>query len=370
MMSRGCGIYIHIPFCRRKCPYCDFYSVVCDDTIKDDYVAALINDIKEKGSKDIIVDTVYFGGGTPTVLPANKLIDILRAVKENYSLLTEAEITCEANPCTVDVDYLCELFHAGFNRISFGVQSCNDSELEALGRLHSFEQAENAIRNASNAGFYNISCDLMLGTIGQTEHSLMRSIDMLSSLPVTHISAYMLKIEEGTAYDCDNVRANVASDELSAELYLAAVERLRNNGFEQYEISNFCKNGMRSKHNMKYWRLGDYLGFGCSAHSYFNGKRFFYERDIAGYILAPDSILRIEDECPNTLEEYTMLSLRTCDGIDADRFTELGGNIDVFNGLATELSKHGLAVCENNILRLTPEGFLVSNSIIVKLLYN
>lgn len=367
-MMSSCGVYLHIPFCLRKCPYCDFYSLMCGDDIKAQYVNALISDIRARGNKDIIVDTVYFGGGTPTTLTSVQLCNILCAVRDSFSVSDDAEITTEANPCTVKVECLGELVQAGFNRISLGVQSCNDSELEALGRLHSFRQAKEAVYNAYRAGFRNISCDLMLGIIGQTEQSLLHSIDTLCGMPVTHISAYMLKIEEGTPYDRAEIRNKTASDDDMAELYLSAVQRLENHGFFQYEISNFCKDGMRSRHNMKYWSLEDYLGFGSSAHSFFGGKRFYYDRDIAGYISDCGNTLSIEDNAPDALTEYTMLSLRTTDGINSVKFAELGGDIRVFEALTDSLSKHGMAARSGDNMRLTPKGFLISNSIIVQLL--
>lgn len=365
MMNNSIGIYIHIPFCKRKCPYCDFYSIAGDDDFKKKYVNALISHINSYKDKQLCADSVYFGGGTPTALSANELCRILSAVKESFVLCDNCEITTEANPCTVSSDYLKELRKCGFNRISFGVQSARDNELEALGRLHSFNQAQDAVLAAAKAGFDNISCDVMIGVVGQTVVSLEQTIDKLCSLPICHVSAYMLKIEQGTEYDCDKIRSQVADDDLSAELYLAAVKKLSHNGFEQYEISNFCRDGKMSLHNMKYWILDEYIGFGPSAHSYFSGKRFFYDRDIRGYIINPQGVYHVEDEAPDKLYEYTMLSLRLSSGISRERFVSLGGNEKLFCEYSKRLVEAGLAYHGGDRLCLTPNGFLLSNSIIL-----
>ena len=364
-MSKA-GVYIHIPFCARKCPYCDFYSLAGAESMFEIYAKALIRDIQNTGNKDIAVDSIYFGGGTPTLMPAKLLCDICEAVKNSFNTAEDTEITVESNPFTADKNYYKELIEAGFNRISFGVQSCLDRELKALGRLHSFEQAEKSVLEAHDAGFENISCDLMMGIIGQSVESLIYSIDKLCSLPIKHISAYMLKIENGTPYDCDKIRNSIADDDKSVDMYLTAVEGLKENGFEQYEISNFCKGGMRSRHNMKYWQLKPYYGFGSSAHSFIGGKRYYYDRDIVGYINAPEKLLE-DGEC-NALEEYTMLSLRLSDGMSVQRYKELGGDIAKLETLADRLCKHCMAEYDGKRLSLNAKGFLVSNSIIAELI--
>lgn len=367
-MKNDLGIYIHIPFCVRKCPYCDFYSCISDSSIKSKYVKSLIADIVSYKDRRLSADSVYFGGGTPTSLTSAQLCGILDAVKESFSLSDDCEITTEANPCTVDFKYLCELRQAGFNRISFGVQSAVDSELVSLGRLHSYEQAENAVLQAQKAGFDNISCDLMIGVLGQTEDTLAYSADKLCSLPITHISAYMLKIEDGTPYDCESIRNSIVTDDTQADLYLSAVKRLSENGFIQYEISNFCKDGRMSRHNMKYWKLCNYIGFGPSAHSFFEGRRFYNERDINGYIADRSSVFRIEDNSPDAFCEYTMLSLRLSEGISRNRYVSLGGSQKKFDSLSKKLVQEGMAKSNGDRFCLTPKGFLLSNSIILELL--
>ncbi len=333
-----------------------------------EYTDALCRDIKETGRRSIDVDSVYFGGGTPTVMPDKYLSRILNTVKYCFNVAEDSEITVEANPGTVDYDSLIALRSSGFNRISFGIQSASDSELRSLGRAHSFEKAREAVLSAKDAGFDNISCDLMIGTPCQTEKSLIKSVDIMCSLPIVHISAYMLSIEKGTPFDCERIRSISADSDMTAELYLSAVKRLEENGFEQYEISSFCKNGMRSRHNMKYWLRDEYYSFGASAHSFVSGVRYYYESDILSYIKAPQACIRTEDGSPNELEEYTMLSLRMTDGLNVNRFALLGGDADRLAKLADELEKHGMGLFGNGILRLTPKGFLVSNGIICALL--
>lgn len=361
------GIYVHIPMCIRKCPYCDFYSVKHNEKLAKDFTASVIREITSCEYSGVKVDTVYFGGGTPTVLSSKQLVSILDAVKVSFDVCEDAEITIEANPSSVDAVKLNELRNNGFNRISFGVQSANDNELSCLGRLHDFGNAEKAVYDASKAGFDNISCDLMIGTPKQTSESLSKSIDLLSMLPITHISAYLLKIEQGTAYDCDKIKELCADDELMATLYLEAVNKLSRHGFKQYEISNFSKGAKRSRHNMKYWTLDDYLGFGPSAHSFYNGVRFYNVSDIVGYIKG-NNIRCVEDLAPNELEEYTMLSLRLSDGLDFSKYESLGGDKERLMMFADELLEQGLAEKTGDSIWLTPRGFLVSNIIINKIL--
>lgn len=362
------GVYIHVPFCRRKCPYCDFYSVVADDNKIHEYAIALIRNIQSFDSGNADVDTIYFGGGTPSLMSPEDIADIIGAVKHSFNLLDNAEITLEANPCTVDFNKLCAFKQAGINRISFGVQSSNDSELSSLGRLHNFTLAEQAVMNAKAAGFDNISCDLMIGTPKQTLTSLDRSIDSLASLGIQHISAYMLKIEEGTAYDCDAIRSAVADDDTVSDMYLSMCDKLDSLGYKQYEISNFSLLGYESRHNLKYWQGDDYIGFGPAAHSLWNGKRFFVSPDLEEYLKCDSQAVVTEDDSPNALEEYIMLSLRLTRGLSLSRLEDLGGNSELILNAAQPFIDHGYVVFDENTIHLTPKGFLVSNEIILELI--
>lgn len=363
------GIYIHVPFCLRKCPYCDFYSEVYGAELAERYVQAVCRNIAALKSDDISADTVYFGGGTPSLLSLGQLYRILDAVQKSVHLY-DPEITLEANPSSTDNEKLRGWFSAGVNRLSFGVQSADDRQLEFLGRLHDIRAAEQAVINAAEAGFANISCDLMLGLAGQNEESLDRSLDRLLSLPITHLSAYMLKIERGTAFDSDEIRAQTADEDEMCDLYLRLCRRMRSLGWEHYEISNFAKNGRRSRHNMKYWTLEPYIGIGPAAHSDYKGRRTACPKNIVEFINADVQKNVLLESDIDRLEEYVMLSLRISEGITRERLTELGGRslAEGIFGRARTLEKNGLARISDGRISLTDEGFLLSNSIIVHLL--
>lgn len=363
------GIYIHVPFCKRKCPYCSFYSVEYDEGLAEAYVLALKRNIEKYKGEAVFVDTVYFGGGTPSLLKPMQIFSILKSIRDSFVLSPDTEITMEANPSSVDFDKLCSYRNVGVNRISFGVQSACDSELMALGRLHDYELAENAVSNAKRAGFNNISCDLMIGTPRQTMESLLNSARTVCSLPVNHISAYMLKIEEGTMFDCDWVKSNVADEDTVCDMYENLIHVLKINGFYQYEISNFARPGFKSRHNTKYWLGESYLGFGPSAHSYFGGKRFFVPSDVYEFVSGDCQEEIISEENPDKVEEYIMLSLRLTEGISFLKITQLGGRADEIYRKAQIFKGSGLMDVTEEGIKLTPKGFLVSNSIIAQLLY-
>lgn len=376
-----CGVYIHIPFCKRKCIYCDFYSVCGDDKLYSGFVSAVGNSIKRRSNKSIKVDTVYFGGGTPTVLKSSQLVLILNAVKHSFDVSLNAEITVEANPCTVTEESLSELFNGGFNRISFGIQSAVDSELSALSRLHNYEQAQEAVSNAERAGFTNISADIMIGIIDQTRESLIDSIEKITSLPVRHISAYMLKVEENTPLDemikrDGSLFNSIADEDELAERYLLMTRLLEEKGFLQYEISNFAKPGFESRHNLKYWRCEEYLGFGSHAHSYFDNKRYFEDCGVAEFIKHNgEPKITYTDTDVDKAEEYIMLSLRLAEGLDADRLAGLDkegrykniiSNAEEINRLSGERLVN--ISLDGKNLSLTKRGFLLSNAVISRLL--
>ncbi len=359
------GLYIHVPFCLRKCPYCDFYSIIWSREASDSFADAVVRNIECWHGKGLSLDTVYFGGGTPSLLTPEQIGRILDAADRCFSL-EKPEITMECNPSSSDYDKLSGYRSAGVNRLSFGVQSADDSQLKDLGRLHSFRQACKAVGDAVRAGFFNISCDIMLGLCGQTPESLEDSADKISSLPITHVSAYMLKIEENTPYNCDEIKKSVADDEVMSDMYLAAVDILESKGFMQYEISNFARPGMESRHNLKYWLGGEYIGIGPAAHSFFQGKRYMCPDDVESFVMKDRQSELITDDAPNKLEEYIMLGLRLKKGIRLSRLSELGGYefAQKTAAKALTLKEHGLCRCDGDRIFLTPEGFLVSNAII------
>ena len=363
------GIYVHVPFCLRKCPYCSFYSKPYDADTAEQYVDAICRNIAAYDGNGICADTLYFGGGTPSLLDSIQIGRIIDKCRKVFSL-DNAEITLEANPCTVDEEKLRGYRKAGVNRLSFGIQSADDKRLGFLGRLHDYDTAVRAVETAAAVGFENISADIMLGAAGEDTESLKRTIDNICSLPVKHISAYMLKIEEGTAFDNDKVRSLTADDDLMSDLYLAAVERLDMWGFRQYEISNFCIEGYESRHNNKYWTGEDYLGFGASAHSFYEGVRYCCPPDIRAFIDAPLQPREVTEQSVDRGEEYILLGLRLCKGILLDKMESFFGKpaAERFSALAGEFAKHGLAEFENGVLRLTPRGFLLSNGMIAQLI--
>lgn len=350
------GLYIHIPFCARKCPYCDFYSET-DLSLTEAYTQAVIRNISQR---DIYADTVYFGGGTPSLLSAEQTARILSAVK----IAPDSEITMECNPNTVTEEYLANIFNAGINRLSFGIQSLDDNELKALGRIHDSETAAKAVRLAYKVGFRNISGDIMLCTQGQTMASLKKTINGMCSLPLTHISAYLLKIEPDTPFGKnDDIYSLLPDEDETADMYLFTVRELEKHGFEQYEISNFAKAGYEAVHNTKYWRCEEYYGIGPSAHSYLNGIRKACPRNLYDFISNETQIELTTDENAGTCEERAMLSMRlTKEGINLNDYP------DDISGRAEPLVKAGLLKKENSRLMLTAEGCLVSNEIICRLI--
>lgn len=366
----GIGLYIHIPFCARKCPYCDFYSVKYDEELADGYVSAVIRNISAYSERygKINADTIYFGGGTPSLLSPSRIDRIISAAEKKWSVSPDAEISMECNPTLSKREKLGEYRKSGVNRISFGIQSFNDNELKALGRLHTAQGAVRAVENAYGAGFDRISADLMLGIEGQTCESIAENVRILDRLPVEHISAYMLKIEEGTPFDCDEIKNRVPTDEKSADFYIYAAGLLEDAGFRQYEISNFCKQEGYSRHNLLYWKCDEYVGIGASAHSCFRGARYAVPGDIQRFIDADVQTEEVTDDNPCGFEEYAMLRLRLTEGLCLDDCAARFG-IDTGEILrkAEIFRKNGLLTTDGGRIALTREGFLVSNGIIAQL---
>lgn len=360
------GIYIHVPFCGKKCGYCDFYSLKYSRNSADDYVQAVLRNLDHYGDSRTTVDTVYFGGGTPSLLPPEQLALIIDRVQSRFRLEEGCEITLEANPSGLSLQKLRELRNTGINRLSVGVQSMIDSELKLLGRSHSSDRAEKAVFDAANAGFDNISCDLMLALPGQTKSSLEASANRLAGLPISHISAYILKIEPGTPFDCGEIRSGLPDDELTAELYLHAVDILEQHGFRQYEVSNFARPGYESRHNCRYWRCEDYIGIGPSAHSCYNEKRFAVESSLEKFIASEVQPVYITDEAPCGFEEYAMLRLRLREGLD---LRKIGEKRILLEKKLSPLLESGYIRFDGNIISLTPKGFLMSNSVIEYLIF-
>lgn len=370
--KKALGLYVHIPFCRQKCSYCDFYSLAHSEEKMDDYTAALVHHLEEVAPQAAAhqVDTVYVGGGTPSYLGEKRLCAILKTIRKRYDVARNAEITLEANPDSAcDVKALKALRRAGFNRISLGVQSADDGLLQRIGRIHTFEQVKTAVAAARKAGFDNLSMDVIYGLPGQTMAQWEDTLSALLSLSPQHLSCYGLKVEEGTPLWQRRQQETFPDDDQQAEMYLYAVAMLAENGFEQYEISNFARRGYASRHNLKYWHMDEYAGFGPGAHSDMGGVRFAYVRDMDRYIRG--QLLLSESEDGATLArdfEYVMLSLRTAEGIDRRYFeTVYRQRFDPMETLLRRYETAGLAQRTEKGWRLTPRGFLVSNAIIVEL---
>ena len=372
------GIYIHVPFCRSKCQYCDFYSVTTkENNLLENYRKAICEHIREAGGQapDYLVDTIYFGGGTPSYFGADGMAAILTAIRKYFDVSPTAEITFEANPDSVDKRLLRRLRSEGFNRVSLGIQCDNDEILEKIGRPHSYLQAMDAYKLIRRKGFRNVSVDLMYGLPGQSLEDWQETLKNVLKLKPEHISCYGLKVEEGTPlYDVQEF-ANLADDDTQADMYLSAIKILRKRNYRQYEISNFCRKGHVSRHNLKYWNGEEYLGFGPDAASDFGGRRFTAVRDVHAYIegiFTGGMVLREMQDVPprDRAGEYLMMRLRTAMGIDPEEYERK--YLLPFAPLETALEsfrQQGLAThTYDGRWRLTPEGFLLSNSIISDLL--
>ena len=372
------GIYIHVPFCRSKCQYCDFYSLTSKkDCDFDGYLEAICAHIKEAGPQtpNHIVDTIYFGGGTPSYLGAEGMSAILTAVRKSFDVSPTAEITFEANPDSVTDRLLRRLRSEGFNRVSLGIQCDNDEILKKLGRPHTYEEAVQAVKKIRKHRFRNLSVDLMYGLPSQRIQDWEKTLRNVLRLKPDHISCYGLKVEEGTPlYECRDFY-NMADDDTQADMYLKTVEVLKEFGYRQYEISNFCKKGQVSRHNLKYWTGGEYLGFGPDASSDFGGSRFSIVRDLQAYIdgiTNGGTVLReLQEISPRERAgEYLMMRLRTASGIDPVKYEKKYLlPFAPLEKVLIECRERGLAQRTfDGRWHLTPEGFLVSNTIISDLL--
>lgn len=358
------GLYLHIPFCKTKCPYCDFYSMRGDVSDKDMYTISLVESMENWSDKlGRKADTLYLGGGTPSILGGENIAMLTRRAKNLFGV--DGEITVECNPSAVEEDFFEAVADAGVNRISLGVQSVIERERKKLGRFSDREIIEKRIEQCKTAGIKNISLDVMLGVQEQTMKSFDETLNFCIASGATHISAYMLKIEEGTPYYKKKDSLNLPNDDEVADMYLAMSEKLRANGFEHYEISNFARSGFEGKHNLKYWNCEEYLGLGPSAHSFIDGKRFFYPRDIEYFKNGGEPI---SDGNGGDEEEYIMLRLRLKDGIVFEDFEKRFEKIfprDIIKK-TERFIENGLMKYDDKSMALTEKGFLLSNLIIAE----
>ena len=359
------GVYIHIPFCAAKCRYCDFNSHISDYSERRLYVSALCDEIRNFKNDDMQVDTIYFGGGTPTVLEPSQLVQILNAVYDTFDVDKTCEITTECNPATIDKNGLEMLRSSGFNRISIGMQSANDDELKFLGRIHSFAECEKCVKDAREAGFENLSVDLMFGLPHQTVETWKTTLRKAVALSPNHISCYGLKIEEGTPFYSMNLDVD---EELSRDMYDICDEFLYKNGYGMYEISNFAKSGGESRHNIKYWKCNDYIGFGAGAYSCVNGVRFSNVRDTNDYINREVKVIETAEQSEfDKISEYIFLGLRMVDGIDISEFNDRFGKsvYEVFGEQIQKNINRGTMIIRNDRLIIPKKYLYVSNAILV-----
>ena len=367
------GLYIHIPFCKSKCIYCDFYSLPRAEDRMDRYVSALCRQLAEIAQRTTAhtVDSVYLGGGTPSYLGEKRLRRILKTVKKHYHLSRDAEITLEANPDSAgDWRALRSLRRAGMNRLSLGVQSADDGLLRTLGRPHTFAQAEEAAAAARRARIRNLSLDLIYGLPGQDLTGWKDTLERAAALEPEHLSCYGLKVEEGTPLWDMQEKMDLPDDDAQADMYLWTVERLEALGYEQYEISNFARPGRASRHNMKYWTLCEYAGFGPGAHSDLGDVCYAYLRSLDTYcagVEAGVSVLESSEHIPSRERdiEYVMLGLRLTQGISRQEFeNRYRLPFAPIQSVLERFRATGHAALVGGRWRLTPEGFLVSNQII------
>ena len=352
------GIYLHIPYCRAKCRYCDFYSAPGARGVPQAYVDALLRELKKNPRRP---DTLYFGGGTPSLLTPGQAAALIEAAAP----LPGAEITLEANPDTVTAAALQGFRAAGVTRISFGVQSADDAQLRRLGRTHTAAAAAQALAWAREAGFPEICGDIMLALPQYTNAEFDATLDLLQRGGCTHISAYLLKVEPGTAF-AHYPPAGLPGPDEAAGFYLYAVQRLEQTGYRQYEISNFARPGHEGRHNLLYWNCRDYWGVGPAAHSCLNGVRRFWPNDVRGFI---DGSAAEQAEGVCDAEDFLLMQLRLNAGLDLDEYARRGGHFTPAQmAFLRQCAAHGYAVLEPGRVRLTPAGMIVQNAILEELL--
>ncbi len=363
MMKKG--IYIHIPFCQTKCPYCDFYSMRGNDVKKDAYLEALNKEIFHH--ENIFADTIYLGGGTPSVFGKERLKKLIEnAIKQFH--FSDGEITVEVNPSSCDERLIETLSLSGVNRISMGLQSAIDEERKILGRHSEIKRIEEAIAICKNYGIENISLDVMLGVPGQTMESLEKTLNYVINSDVKHVSAYILKIEENTIFYRKQNELALPDEDTVCDMYEFTCSYLEKAGFVQYEISNFAKKGFESRHNLKYWNLEEYLGLGPAAHSYLDGKRFYHTRSFEEYLKNPLSY--IPDGDGGNFQEFAMLKLRLTCGLSMTETSEKFGKEFFEKTLknSEKFTRVKLMSFDGENLFFTRQGFLLSNTILSEII--
>ena len=371
---KSLGLYLHIPFCKKKCLYCDFCSVAGNNNseLVSKYVASLKHCLLEysKKTEDYMVDTIYLGGGTPTMLPIELMGEIFETLFSNYSITDDAEITCETNPATASADYLRSFRKMGVNRLSIGLQSMQKNELKALGRIHGREDFLSTFADAREAGFDNISVDLMYGIPEQTMESFADTLSKTIALSPEHISAYCLKVEENTPFGKMGGSLVLPDDDAASDMYEECVRTLVGAGYSRYEISNFAREGRESRHNLRYWLGREYLGIGAAAHSYFCGERFAFAPNVSsfasGELFACDREMIDNEE---RMREHVMLRMRLSCGVNRVDFErEFGVPFEEKFPDIKRFVDSGYVICDAGSYKFSDEGFFVSSYILSEIL--
>jgi oxygen-independent coproporphyrinogen-3 oxidase len=385
MKTMPAGIYLHIPFCRSRCSYCDFATGMYESDLAERYVRALVREIEQwtEVQNPWPVDTVFFGGGTPSLLAPEQLARILKAVRDRFDVRDDAEITLELNPgdggesAAARLETILEFRRLGINRASFGAQTFDDRELKQLGRTHSADDITSTFHHLREAGFRNINFDLIAGLPGQTMSGWQRNLAAALRLQPEHLSLYLLDVHEGTPL-ADQIRKGMRpkpDDDLAAEMYRTMIDEVTAAGYEHYEISNFCRPGFESRHNTKYWSGDPYYGFGCSAHSYDGGRRrWANERDLAKYADLIENhqapiVERTDLNEEDARSESIFLGLRLMRGLDLIEYrSRFGSNLrDDYDLDLARLREAGLIEIDERLLRLTRRGALLSNEVFAAL---
>lgn len=371
------GIYVHIPFCQKKCKYCDFISFENKTDYEEKYVESLKKTIEYSKNQEYEIDTIYFGGGTPSIIKSEHIVNILKTIRSNYKVQKNAEITIEINPGTVTEKKLLDYKNAGINRISIGLQSTKNEILKNIGRIHTYEQFLECYELVKKVGFYNINVDLMLALPNQTIDNLKDSLLKVIELNPKHISIYSLILEEGTALEKE-IKSNLyklPNENTERKMYYETKRILEENGYNHYEISNFSKKGFESKHNLNCWNQKEYLGFGLASHSYLNNIRFSNISNLDKYIKNVESgdftkniIIQEKQNHEDILKEYMMLGFRKIEGISISEFEQKFSinPLFYFRFEISELEKKGLIEVDLDNIKLTSKGLDFANKVFEK----
>ena len=360
------GIYIHIPFCVKKCDYCDFISHCDKSDLIEEYIEKLKEEIENSNlnNEEYEITTIYIGGGTPSFIDSKYIVDIINILKEKYNL-ENTEVTIELNPGTVTEQKLLDYKNAGINRLSIGLQETNNELLKQIGRIHTYEEFLETYNLARKLGFENINVDLMIGLPNQSIQNIKESLNKVIILNPEHISVYSLILEEETKLykKYENNEIELPDEELERNMYWYVKNTLENNGYNHYEISNFCKNGYESKHNMNCWEQKEYIGFGLNAHSYVDGVRYSNTENLEEYIKGNDKIIHEKQTIEDMKKEYMLLGLRKIEGISIQKFEEkfVENPIFLFRNELNKLVEEELLEVDGDIIRLTNKGLDLAN---------